>query len=113
MQELESTNWSSGCADEMIRQLLDNNYLRPEFVTESSSGDPNDSPINQLMYEICSGPTIEDIESVVSLTDCNSKNQPGDVSKTRFVIFNFLTLIWYRMLQECLRKNLTLSLVAN
>lgn len=95
MQELESTNWSRGCADEMVRRLLDNNYLRPEFVTESSSGYPNDSPINQHIYEICSGPTIEDTEGAVSLTHCNSKNQLGDVSKTRFVIFNLLTLIWY------------------
>lgn len=83
MQDLESTNWPSSCADEMIRQLLDNNYLRPEYVTESSSGDPNDSPINQLMYEIYSGPTIEDIESAVSRTDCNMKIQPEDVSQNR------------------------------
>uniref|UniRef100_A0A5B7BI66 Putative WRKY transcription factor 49 n=1 Tax=Davidia involucrata TaxID=16924 RepID=A0A5B7BI66_DAVIN len=88
MEELKTT-WSDGSEDELVRELLDDVspfFVLPQETTESKliSATPNESPINRLISTFYSGPTIEDIDNALSVT--NYKHHFQDISQTRISI---------------------------
>ena len=85
MADLLPTPWS---ADELVGELLDNEspfFIIPDQVAEASNLDvaSNHSPVyNRLMSAVYSGPTMQDIESALSVT--KYRNQTEHVSQARF-----------------------------
>ncbi|KAF8402937.1 hypothetical protein HHK36_011030 [Tetracentron sinense] len=75
-------DWSDGFEDELIRELLDDEspiFVLPENVEPEPSPWPEPAMINRLISKVYSGPTIEDIESALSVTNQNSEsNERGD-----------------------------------
>ncbi|XP_027070465.2 uncharacterized protein [Coffea arabica] len=84
MADLQPTPWS---ADELVGELLDNEspfFIIPDQVAEASNLDvaSNHSPVyNRLMSAVYSGPTMQDIESALSVT--KYRNQTEHVSQAR------------------------------
>ncbi|KAL3531806.1 hypothetical protein ACH5RR_005327 [Cinchona calisaya] len=84
MEELMTTtpHWS---ADELVMELLDNEspfFIIPQVSTASNSTDSNNSPVyNSLIYDMYSGPTVQDIESALSMSQ--HRNQTEDISQAR------------------------------
>ncbi|XP_059643500.1 probable WRKY transcription factor 49 [Cornus florida] len=87
MEELKAT-WSDGSEEELVRELLDDEspfFVLPHEGNESkSSPDPNESSINKLMSTLYSGPTIQDIDCALSVT--NYKHHFQDIAQARFSI---------------------------
>ncbi|KAA8516412.1 hypothetical protein F0562_016705 [Nyssa sinensis] len=86
MEELKTT-WSDGSEDELVRELLDDVspfFVLPQETTESKLTTANESTLNRLLSTVYSGPTIEDIDSALSVT--NYKHHFQDISETRISI---------------------------
>ncbi|GAV76569.1 WRKY domain-containing protein [Cephalotus follicularis] len=84
MEEMNAT-WSDGSEDELVRELLDDEspfFLLPEEVINEPKPSPSsDRTINKLMSTLYSGPTINDIENALLVT--NHKDQSQELSQAR------------------------------
>ncbi|OVA17832.1 DNA-binding WRKY [Macleaya cordata] len=87
MMKYFQANWSDGSEEEeLVRELLDNEspfFVLPEISTESECSHSSEPPlINSLSSNVYSGPTIEDIETALSLTNQNT-NESANQSISR------------------------------
>lgn len=89
MADRQSTPWSDWSADELVGELLDNEsplFIIPQVAQASNSYsyDSNHSHVyNNLISSVYSGPTMEDIESALSVT--KYRYQSDDISQSRSV----------------------------
>ncbi|CAK9179445.1 unnamed protein product [Ilex paraguariensis] len=87
MDEIVNTNTTcSGGSEEaeLIRELLDDEspfFMLPRQTINSSSSPSEDSLNDQLMSNLYSGPTMEDIESALSAT--KYRNHAEDIPQAR------------------------------
>lgn len=94
MEELSKTRWFQEPEDELIRAFFDDELpflMAPsESVSISQSSPLDDSSINRLISNLYSGPTIEDIESSLSMTSYVDHSQ--DLSHQRFALILMLLI---------------------
>lgn len=69
MEELK-TIWPNALGDELVKELLDieSTFPVPQEIFGLQSGNSAEAANDQFTSALCSGPTIQDIESAPSVT---------------------------------------------
>nr|WKJ30363.1 WRKY49 [Lilium pumilum] len=87
MEEVEvdeaGTNWLDESGEELVRELLDNRsplFILPQAAEPEPDSPSRESIINKLISTVYSGPTISDIESVLSANFRNGERNVWSAS---------------------------------
>ncbi|KAB2604915.1 WRKY transcription factor 49 [Pyrus ussuriensis x Pyrus communis] len=85
MEEAMAATWSDGSEEELVRELLDNEspfFVLPEESVQSRTTSAfSKEAINRFIPNVYSGPTIQDIETALSVT--TGTVQPQELSNAR------------------------------